>query len=381
LFSFAAVAMTFFPATSFAAYNQGDHFWVAPEIASWYDSNIFRKADSDNSIAKREDQVWQPKVTAHFDTDLSRQNVFIDSSVFSRNYQQHSDLNYTGVNNTLGWNWAAGSDWGGVLQYTIAHDLSSFENINTAQSDMYTSNNVNGSVIHKITSHWQLLADASADNESHSMSNELDLNSTGLGGGVRYVTDKGSEIVIRHDHSAIKYKNDYFIWAAEDRGYQQDANQLILSWPISDKLKTSLNFGQVKWSYDSDSTDGSSSFGGAKLEWQTTEKTKLTSSYNRQMSMPKQSLDTTMSDTYSVGGAWQTTDKLGFDVSYRLNSQKYTGTSARTDDTKTYRLNCNWSPWLNWMSTTYLQYQKRDSDLDSYIYTANTVGISLQYKY
>ncbi len=381
LFFFAAVAMSFFSAATWAAYDQGDRNWIEPELSSWYDSNIFRKAKNDMSIAQRSDYVWQPKVSGHVDIDLSRQNFFLDSAVFNRNYQQHSDLNYTGVNNSLGWNWVLGSDWSGVLQYDIVHDLSSFEDINTAQRDMYTSNNLRSSVLHKITSNWQILAEAKTDHESHSMNDELNLHSLMLGGGVSYITDKGSEITLRRDHSSIEYNNDYFIWTAEKRGYQQNANQLIFVWPISDKLKSTLNFGQIKWHYDSDNFGDSSAFGGVKLEWQTTGKTKFTGSYNRQMNMPNQSLDTSMNETYNLTETWQSTEKLGFDISYRLNSQQYTGVNARTDDTSMYRINCNWSPVLNWVTSIYMQYQTRESEFATYIYTAETVGISLHYRY
>lgn len=219
------------------------------------------------------------------------------------------------------------------------------------------------------------------DHESHSMNDELDLNSIMLGGGIRYITDKGSDIVVRRDHGEVEYKNDYFILTAEERGYQQDANQLIFMWPTSNKLKSTLNFGQVKWHYDTDNSSDSSTFGGAKLEWQTTEKTKLTGSYNRQMSMPNQSLDTSMNETYNLTGTWQSTEKLEFDLSYRLNSQQYIGVNARTDDTTMYRINCNWSPVFNWVTSAYIQYQTRESEFATYTYTAETVGISLHYKY
>nr|WP_321238922.1 hypothetical protein [uncultured Tolumonas sp.] len=381
LFSFAAVAMSFFSSTTWAAYNQGDHYWIAPELNSWYDSNIFRKANDDMNIAQRSDDVLQPKVSGHADIDLSRQNFFLDSAVFSRNYQKHSDLNYTGVNNMLGWNWVIGSDWSGVIQYGITHDLSTFEDINTAQRDMYTSNNLSGSVLHKLTSNWQILINETVDHESHSVNDELNLYSISLGGGIRYITDKGSEIVVRRDHDTVEYNDDYYIWTAEERGYQQDANQLIFMLPISDKLKSTLNFGQVKWHYSTDNSSDKSAFGGAELEWQVTGKTKLTGSYNRHMSMPKQSLDTSMNETYNLTGTWQSTEKIGLDVSYRLNSQRYTGVDARTDDTTMYRINCNWSPVLNWVTSVYMQYQARESEFSTYIYTAETVGISLHYKY
>jgi Uncharacterized protein conserved in bacteria (DUF2320). len=381
LFFFAAVAMSFFSSTTWAAYNQGDHYWIAPELNSWYDSNIFRKANDDMNIAQRSDGVLQPKVSGHADIDVSRQSFFLDSAVFSRNYQKHSDLNYTGVNNMLGWNWVIGSDWSGVIQYGIAHDLSTFEDINTAQYDMYTSNNLSGSILHKLTSNWQILINETADHESHSVNDELDLNSISLGGGIRYITDKGSEIVVRRDHDAVEYNNDYYIWTAEERGYQQDTNQLIFMLPISDKLKSTLNFGQVKWHYSTDNSSDKNAFGGAELEWQATGKTKLTGSYNRQMSMPKQSLDTSMNETYKLTGTWQSSEKIGFDVSYQLNSQRYKGVNARTDDTTMYRINCNWSPVLNWFTSIYMQYQTRESEFATYIYTAETVGISLHYKY
>ena len=88
-----------------------------------------------------------------------------------------------------------------------------------------------------------------------------------------------------------------------------------------------------------------------------------------------------MNETYNLTETWQSTEKLGFDISYRLNSQQYTGVNARTDDTSMYRINCNWSPVLNWVTSIYMQYQTRESEFATYIYTAETVGISLHYRY
>lgn len=386
LFLFAAVAMAFFQSVSFAAYDNVDHLWIVPELGSWYDSNVFRIADHADTQQQlgsdhRNDYVWQPKVSGHFDTDISRQNFFVDGSLFSRSYQKHSNLNYIGSDNLVGWNWAIGSDWSGVIKYGVVRDLSSFEDIATAQRDMRTANNVSGELIYKLTSHWQFLADGALDHENHSVSNELDLKNTSIGGGIQYLTDKGSAIVFRHDHSDINYEHDYFIWRADTRGYQQNADQIIVTWPVTNKLKTTVNVGNVRWHYDTDNSNHSSSFGGISSNWNVTEKTMLSVAYNRQLSVPSQSLDTSMSNAYSMTASWLASTKLQFDASHKLTKQDYTGTNSRTDDTKIYRLSCSWMPLLNWKTAAYWQTQTRDSELQSYRYSADTIGLSLQYKY
>jgi hypothetical protein len=383
--TFAAVAMVF-SLPCYAAFDASDKFWVLPELSSWHDSNVFRIADNaDTQTATGSDSkgdfMWQPKVSGHIETDVSKQNFFLDGAIFNRNYQKHSNLNYTGSNNTVGWNWAIGSDLGGTIKYSVVRDLSSFEDVATAQRDMKRSNNLNNSVVYKLTSHWQFLADSSLDDENHSVNNELDLKNKSLGGGVQYITDKGSAIVIRHDYSQIDYANDYLLIAAADRAYNQTADQVIFIWPVSDKFKTTLNVGNVKWHYDSDNSDHSSHFEGINNEWSVTEKTKLTAAYNQQLSSPSQSLDTGMSQAYSAGLAWVESTKIRYDVTYKLTKQDYQGVKERTDNTTIYRLSSTWNPILNWSVNGYIQNQVRDSDFDEYRYTANSIGLSLQYKY
>lgn len=382
---FAAVAMVF-AMPSYAAYDTSDSFWLLPEISSWHDSNVFRIADSaDTQTAtgsdSRDDYIWQPKVSGHIENKISKQNFFLDGALFNRNYQKHSNLNYTGSNNTVGWNWAIGSDFGGTIKYGVIRDLSSFENIATAQRDMKRENTLNNSLVYKLTSHWQFLTDSSITDENNSVSNELDLNNKSLGGGVQYVTDKSSTVAFRHDYSKIDYKNDYGLIAASDRAYNQTADQIIFIWPVTDKFKTTLNVGNVKWHYDSDNSDHSSRFNGINSEWAVTEKTKLIAAYNQQLSSPSQSLDTGMSEAYSVGIAWIDSAKIRYDVTYKLTKQDYQGLNERTDDTTIFRLGSTWNPLLNWNVNAYVQNQNRDSKFEEYRYTANSIGLSLQYKY
>lgn len=382
--TFAAVAIVF-TMPSYAAYDTGDTFWLLPELSSWHDSNVFRIADNaDTQTAtgsdSKDDFIWQPKVSGHIETDLSKQNFFLDGAIFNRNYQKHSSLNYTGSNNAVGWNWAMGSDLTGTIKYAVVRDLSSFEDVATAQRDMKRGSTLSNSVVYKLTSHWQFLADSALDDEDHSVSNELDLKNSSLGGGMQYVTDKGSAVVFRHDYSEIDYDNDYVITASE-RAYNQTADQLIFIWPITEKLKTTINVGNVKWHYDSDNSDHSSRFYGINNEWAVTEKTKLTAAYNKQLSSPSQSLDTGMSEAYSAGFTWVESAKIRYDVTYKLSKQDYQGTNARTDDTAIYHLSSTWTPVLNWNVVAYIQKQMRDSEFDVYRYTANSIGLSLQFKY
>lgn len=383
---FAAVAMAFSMQHVHAAYNEGDRFWITPEINSWYDSNVFRIADSANTqIATgshyRDDFIWQPKVTGHIETDISRQNLYIDGSVFSRNYQKHSALNYTGINNTVGWNWVVGSDWAGTIKYNNLRDLSSFEDISTAQRDMRVADIISGSVFYKLTSHWQFLVDANVDNEDHNVNNELDLRSVAIGEGIQYITDKGSSIVLRHDNNRITYLNDYNIWSASERGFQQSSNQVIFTWPVTSKLKTTLNLGNLKWHYDTDDSTHTGSFSGVSFDWAATEKIKLNASYNRQMNAPSQNLDSSMADAFSTGITWIASAKTRYVFTYRNTKQEYVGTNARTDNIQFYQISSNWMPIINWNVIAYIQEQSRDSDIKSNQYSANSIGLSLQYKF
>lgn len=384
--TFAAVAIVFVMPSAYAAYNKDDAFWLLPELSAWHDSNVFRIADNANTQTatgsdSKDDFIWQPKITGHIETDVSKQNFFLDGALFNRNYQKHSTLNYTGSNNSAGWNWAIGSDLTGTIKYTVVRDLSSFEDIATAQRDMKKGNTLSNSVVYKLTSHWQFLADNAIDDENHSVNNELDLKSNAIGGGVQYVTEKGSAVVFRHDYSEIDYDNDYIFISAADRAYNQTADQVIFIWPISEKFKTTINVGNVKWHYESENADNSSRFYGINNEWSATEKTKLTAAYNRQLSAPSQTLDTGMSEAYSAGIAWIESVKIRYDATYKLTKQDYRGSNERTDDTTVYRVGSTWTPWLNWNVNAYLQNQKRNSQFEAYRYTANSVGLSLQYRY
>lgn len=383
--TFAAVAMACVIPSSYAAYNEGDSFWLQPELSSWHDSNVFRIADVADTQAAigsnyRDDYILQPKISGHIETDISRQNLFLDTALFNRKYQKHSDLNYTGSNNTVGWNWIIGSSFSGTTKYSMIRDLSSFEDVATAQRDMKRGESLNNNVVYKLTSHWQLFMDGSLDDEDHSTSNELDLKNESLGGGIQYITNKGSIISFRHDYSKINYDNDYII-RASDRTYDQISDQMIISWPATDKFKTTLNIGNVKWHNNSNNADDSSRFSGINTEWAVTQKTKITAAYNQQLNAPSQSLDTGMSEAFSAGITWIESTKIRYDASYKLTQQDYIGTNSRTDETAIYRLSATWSPWLNWDLNAYIQNQQRDSEYDVYRFSANSIGLSLQYKY
>lgn len=387
---FAAVAMAGANMPAHAAYDQADHVWIAPEATYWYDSNVFRIGDHADTVAylgnnHREDYIFQPKVSAHIDADLSRQKISYDGSVYSRSYQEHSSLNYVGTNQTLAWDWVIGSDLKGTISYNLVRDLSAFEDIASAQKDMRTGNILSLDAQYQITSNIAVLSEFGYDKERHSSKTELDLAATALAGGLQYKTDSGNSVTYRHDHNTISYEESYNngiqLLTASERGYTQDADQIILEWLMTPDLLATVNVGRAAWEYDDDTTKNTSNFGGADLKWAYSPKTIFELSYVKQISVPSQSLYTSMSNEYKAMATWKATEKLTFMTIYKFTKQDYSGSYERTDKTNYYRISAEWQPFLNWDFQTYLERQKRNSDNENYKFNNNTIGINAKYKF
>lgn len=388
---FAAVAMVCSQTTpAWAAYDAGDNAWISPAIDYWYDSNVFRladTADTQSSIGSshREDYIFQPKVTGHVQTEVSRQRFYYDGSLFTRHYQEHSDLDYLGTTNALGWDWVVGSDWSGNLQYSNVRDLSAFEDISAAEKDMRTANKVTGSAAYNVLSDLQLFTDGEYDKEHHSTRSELNLNDMSIGGGIRYLTASGNSIAYRHDYNQIDYDEAYnssgTLLTADQRGYVQEADQLILMWLLGSDIQSTLNIGRATWDYDDATTKNKSSFGGINFKWAYSPKTTFEVGYQKQLSVPNQSLYTSMSNEYKAEVTWKPTEKLKLTGTYNYTKQNYTGSYVRTDKIDFYRFSSEWQPILNWTVLAYWQKQHRDSDLVGYIYSADTIGMNVQYKF
>jgi hypothetical protein len=163
------------------------------ELGIAHDSNVFRvqePAQAGGLIdgTQTSDTYWT--AAAGFDGELTHQKqlFLLNGRIFHNDYEQFDEVDFTGGEARVAWDWVAGSYWNGEVGYEFKRALRDFANQLTPHIDVGSSNVVTGAVTRKLSNRWQVTVDGELTDTEFSETPSLDLRRIGSGMSLAYVS-------------------------------------------------------------------------------------------------------------------------------------------------------------------------------------------------
>jgi len=321
-------------------------------VAVAYDSNLLRRPHAELVILRDlyggESDIYAT-LEAGFATaiDYSRQQVVIGGRVYHVSYDRFNQLDHTGGDARILWNWVRGSLWEGDLGYTFVRKQRDFANEVIPTNDMLDRNRAYATAKRWITTRWRLGGQAEVVATSFDKSEDLNRTLLGVGAMLDYVSAAGSVIGINAVYSDGQY------WNQPDRDYTQASIGPSGEWSPTLKTHVKGNIAYETFKHDErPERDFDGLVGRVKATWRVTGKTSVATTLSRAYSnLEDESANFAIVDSLSFEPAWNITSKTTLRALASFQRQDYQSLQsaniaseldARVDDIISLGL------WVDW---------------------------------
>jgi len=224
------------------SFLQAIHPYV--ELGMGYDSNVFRVQNVaqageliDGSDAS--DSYWSVETGFAGQLTHQRQKFRLRGRVFHNDYDQFDQVDFTGGDAKVAWDWAAGDLWNGELGYEFRRAMRDFANQLTPSIDISSSNRIEGSVARRFGNNWRLTADANLTDTEFSRENFLDLRRTGSGLSLAYASRKDNIVSLDASYT-VKESN-----GTANLDYTEFLLGPAMDWHLSDSSRIQAELGYM----------------------------------------------------------------------------------------------------------------------------------------
>jgi len=231
------------------------------ELGIAHDSNVFRvqePAQAGGLIdgTQTSDTYWIAE--AGFDGELThkKQLFLLNGRVFHNDYEQFNEVDFTGGEARVAWDWVAGSHWNGEVGYEFKRALRDFANQLTPHIDVSSSNAFNGAVTRQLSNRWRLTVDGKLTDTSFSENPNLDLQRIGSGLSIAYVSRQNNSLSLDATYST-KESN-----GTANLDYTELVIGPVMDWRPREESHIRATFGYAQRDQDNPAIDDFSGFVG-----------------------------------------------------------------------------------------------------------------------
>jgi len=369
-------------------------FFVADRY--WYDDNLFRVPEgvvNDPSLSARkslDDYVNRASAGLRVRLDQARQVFHADVRLDDVRYDQNDDLNYTGGNADLLWDWQFGKPLSGKLYGTFDRGQAPLNNYRFFARDIVDTAVYGAELRYAIGSRWRILAAGAATDTDHGAPERRleNFESTSGIGGLEYATPAGTLIAFEYRFTNADFPVAEQI-AGAPRGYEERVPGMRFQYAFTEKTRLSLRGGYLDREYDNPvSEDYSGAIWNATLQWDP--RTKLGFDFKAWHDLRAYSdaeSDYFVADGVSITPKWRPRTKLEIAAALSYEKQDYTGTSLlltpideanREDTMRSALFTIDYSPRdLVSLGLAY-RWIDRDSNREFRAYGVNVVSAELK---
>ena len=359
-----------------------DNLSLSAGVRHTWDSNYLREADG------TDEQITVLSADAKAQKTLSRQTFRASAGVSQYLYSQRDYLDSTVYRWGLGWRGAAGNRIGYSLSWGQKQRLPDRDDFDG--DDIITMDEKNVGLSLKMTSGWRLLAKGRLAEQTHSNEalESIDYEEQEAGGGIGYVTDKGSKV----DFYLLTGERDYYNQngalpgSTEERNLNFDYQRATLEASLRVGGNTSVEGFVSYFNRDGGTNDGSGLETGIEATIDLTGKTSTTISYS--LLQPPVGEESSNPDlTHRVSGRfdWKPKERINVMTGGSAGVSDYSEATTRVERTEYFlvltpvEVTYQFSEYLEVNGNT--RWLKRRSPLEDRDYSAleATVGLKVLY--
>ncbi len=360
-----------------------------------HDSNLFRLANETQAqtLLGTSDMAESYRTLGlglNMDWRISRQVLQARLDFNQTRYNKYRQLDYSGHNGQLQWNWLLGKYASGDIGASESKTQASFTDIQSPTKNLLTTRQAYAHTGIKLALPWQLNLGVMRIITANSADSQrvLNYNENRYSAGIQYQTEKGSLIQFNSRYSEGAYPNRQIVGSAPvDNGYRQYDNGVAADWSPSFKTHLEGQFNYTQRRYQEVPQRNFSGFiGKLKADWSVTEKTSLGTILYRDIGVVENNTASySVNQGVELNAKWRPTPKLTFKTRAVREQQSYEGdpgfvlTSAptRKDQVTNYELEGTYKVLRKTKLGLLLQHGKRSSNQALAEYRYNSAMLSI----
>jgi len=181
------------------------------ELGVGHDTNVFRvdnPAQAGELIdgTQLSDSFWSVETGFDSRLDYQKQKFEFRGRIFRNDYDRYDDVDFTGGDARVAWDWEVGNLWNGEIGYEYRRALRDFANQLTPRIDVGTSNLISALVARRLNTHMHLAASGRLVETEFSRENALDLRRASTGLSLEYSSRRGNTLSLDASYSTRESK-------------------------------------------------------------------------------------------------------------------------------------------------------------------------------
>ena len=370
--------------------KEGDTFQPFVSYTRYYDSNLYRLADSEkNLVPQLSDQYGVLSAGLNVDWQPGRQRITASAAKNLVRFSRYSNLDYDGSDYQLRWNWRLGNHWSGLVGATEKVTQSSLsDQLGLPINNTVTRENRFANAEWQFHPRWHVGVGAETASSTNSTTQQapLDYEQDSVSATLGYATPKGSKLRAQLRHVDGEYPNRSLIYL--DRRYTQTEYNLLGDWNLTGKLIARGRVGYTQRENDTQSQrDFSGPTGRVSVDYLPTGKTALNWAIYRELGNSDDLNASYQINTgTSLSAAWLITSRITLRANGSFENRSFEGDTGaappgvpqRDEDTVSGSLSLSYSPVRMATIDVGVQAGRRDSNVAANDYSFHSVFVSVR---
>jgi exopolysaccharide biosynthesis operon protein EpsL len=372
--------------------KEGDTFRPFVSLGHFYDSNLFRLAESEYSqVSQRSEQYDVLSAGLDVDWKLGRQQFVVNATKTLVRYDLNTVYDFDGSDYKATWNWRLGNRLTGNLGATESLSQSNFDSVGLVNNQAKRKRSF-GRAEWEFHPRWRIGGGVEkTDNTNSALSQASnDFQQQAQEVVLTYHTPKGSKLRAQVRKIDAEYPNLQCLSNAfplcfeiADNSYKQTEYNLLIDWSASGKLTLRGQAGWVDRQYENTLRSVSNFFvpqfkqrpdfsgfaGRVSGDWYATGKTLLSVSAYRELGGTQDiNASSVLKTGASLNGVWLMRDKWRLNAGATFENRDFKGDSGstlplRNDDTLGGSLSLNYAPIQAVSLDVGMRVGRRDSNM------------------
>jgi exopolysaccharide biosynthesis operon protein EpsL len=374
----ALICTACWPAFVLGAFDPTDVIQIEATAAISRDDNLYRLPDVDPRLfgispEQKSDTVRVLGIGLKLDKEISRQRIVADLKLNDTTYDDNPQLDNTGYNGGLTWDWQIGNNWDGKLGARRRKYQASFSSTDRrlTTKDIIKATSYTASGGYRFHPRWRIGGEIHTREYSHSAASRRtsDFESSGTAITLTYRTPANNSIGVRLNHDEGEYPNRPLPGVAVfDNSYTENEANAVIAWRLSGATALNGTLGWTERRHDNfPARDFSGVTGRLSATWEPTGKMHLTVTALRDIrSLEDEVSNYVLVNSIAISPQWAVTSKIALYAALIREEREYLGdpgivladVQAREETLKTARIGVTYSP-LRYLNLT-LSYQRGD---------------------
>jgi exopolysaccharide biosynthesis operon protein EpsL len=376
----AAAENVFRPYVDFVQIHS-DNILLAPDDAS--DRTLL-------GIPKVSDTFSRQTVGFSYDNEIGRQHLTADLGLNHTDFDQLTQLDYSGKDFSANWNWLVGHDLEGNVGAIYIKAITPFEDFREPELNLRTNRKEFFDGAWHFHPSWRLLVGASDESLDYSLPSQIgeNRNENIREYGVEFAPASRSSIGLQVRKIRDEFPNvDQASAPSGGSNSKQTELDLKISWNLSERTNLSFSGGHVERRYDLVSANDFSGFNGrATAVWSPTEKLGFTVDTWRQLVTAYDFTNLySINHGFSIEPTWRISEKLRLLGLFKHETRNFTpdvpSSNQRQDNFQTAKLTLSYSPIRHLLLNAALGHDDLGSTFPTQTYRANNVMVNADYKF